>query len=99
MKLLDAIKEINVCNLSRIESIRCALEERIDWLNDREPESCGSVYDAWSEKVDELQDILDNIEELIEETDVDKKKELIEEIQSDIDMYQLMHGGLSRLKI
>lgn len=99
MKVLEAITILSTNNLTLLSKIQLALEERMDWLNDREPESSGMVYDAWSEKVDDLQEILDNIENLIDEKEVNAQQELIEEIQSNVDMYQAIHGGLSRLKL
>ena len=99
IKLLDAVKQININNMALLDGVQSTLEERLDWLSDREPESYGMVYDAWSEKVDDLQEIIDSIEELKEETNKKKQKELIEEIQDNTSTYQLMHGGLSRLKV
>lgn len=99
IKLLDAAKQINIDNMKLINDIQITLEERLDWLSDREPESCGVVYDAWSDKVDDLQEIIDTIEEFKDTNNRDKQSELIDEIQNNISMYQLMHGGLSRLKV
>lgn len=99
MKLLYAIKNVETQHRALLERIHTALELRMDWLNDREPESNGMVYDDWSEKVDDLQEILDCVESLLEETDSDTQTELIEEIQSLTDTYQAIHGGLSRLTL
>lgn len=99
MKLLDAIKNLRVDNLGYLKNIRIALEMRLDWLSFREPESDGMVHDEWSEKYDDLEEIFDLAEELEEEKDEEKMKDLIEEIQELTVTYQLIHGGLSRLKI
>lgn len=99
IKLLDAVKMVNVSNMKLLDDIQITLETRLDWLSDREPESYGMVYDAWSDKVDDLQEIIDTIEELKEETNKKKQEELMEEIKDAVSTYQLMHGGLSRLKV
>ena len=99
MKLLDAITQLSVNNLSNLGAIQTALEMRMDWLNDREPESSGIVYDTWSEKVDDLQEILDYIDNLKESTDLTEQEELIADIQDLVNSYQIIHGGLSRLKL
>ena len=77
IKLLDAINLININNLELINKIQMLLEQRLDWLSDREPESSGLTYDLWSDKFNDLQEILDYIEELKEETDTRKQKELL----------------------
>ena len=64
MKLLEAINDLSVSNLTKLNDIQFTLEMRLDWLNDREPESCGMVYDEWQEKVDDLQEILDYIDSI-----------------------------------
>ena len=69
MKLLDAVKQLEFGNIGLVDRIQNALENRLDWLSDREPESSGMVYDAWSDKYDDLQEIIDYIEELKEELD------------------------------
>ena len=94
-----AIGQFNINNLELINKIQMLLEQRLDWLSDREPESSGLTYDLWSDKFNDLQEILDYIEELKEETDTRKQKELLEEIKNRIDEYQLVYGGLSRLKV
>ena len=99
MKLLDAVKELRIDNLSLMNRVYNTLENRLDWLSDREPESYGIVYDVWSEKYENLQEIIDIFEEFKDETDIEKKEDLIEEIQNGIENYQFTYGGLSRLKI
>lgn len=97
MKLLKAIEGLSLNNLAELDSIQTTLEMRMDWLNDREPESSGVVYDTWSDKVDDLQEILDYVDNLKEAEDDVEKLELIGDIQNLVDYYQAIHGGLSRL--
>jgi hypothetical protein len=96
LKLLDVIQLLSVDNLAILDKIQLSLEMRMDWLNDREPESYGLVHDEWDEKVDDLQEIMDYVDELKEETDIEKQKELIDDIKNSADTYQVMHGGLKR---
>ena len=99
LKLLDAVRQLNNNNISSLNNIKKTLESRLDWLSFREPESSGMVYDSWSEKVDDLQEIIDYIEELEDESDDEKIQDLIEDIKDSVSSYQSIHGGLSRLKI
>ena len=102
MKLLEVpnmdIEKVTYKNLS---GVRATLEDRLDWLEDKEPESYGQVHDDWEDKYNDLQDILDELSELDDdEHDEDEKVEdKWESVLESIKSYQLYHGGLSRLHI
>lgn len=84
IKDLDAITEND---LDDVETVLC---ERLDFLCDREPESYGMIRDNWEEKVDELEDIIALFDD--DERNLNEIKERIQD-------YQLIYGGLSRIKI
>lgn len=93
-KMLEAVDDLSFRNLYLLSPIRDAIEERISWLEDREPESDGAVHDEWEEKIDALDEILeeiDNVENAV--------NDLLDDIKELISDYQLTYGGLSRLKI
>lgn len=103
-RLLKQIKECNenkTFTYEALEDVYNILLERVDWLEEREPESDGVVYENWSDTYEALTEITDNIEELIydiesEEEDLDISKS-VEEIFDSILQYQEEFGGLSRL--
>lgn len=103
MKFLDAIATLS-CGakcINKLESINDTIQDRLFWLEMREPESEGSVYDTWEEKFDEFTEIAELSQEILENIENEKfnMKENIEELQSLVDNFQIMYGGLSRLKI
>ena len=102
MKLLEAAKmDITKVTYKILYDVRVAIEDRLDWLENGEPESDGQTHDDWEDKYNDLQDILDELAELDddehnEEENVEEKwKSVLDSIKS----YQLWHGGLSRLHI
>ena len=97
MKLLHAIEVVTADDMKLIESIRDCISERVDWLNEREPESSGMVYDEWSEKESEMSYILDYLENLLNEDKVDADE--LNAAMLRIEDYQMSYGGLSRLKV
>lgn len=98
-KLLDAVNNMEGGNVLMVARVKSAFEDRLDWLNDREPESDGVVYDAWEEKVNDLEDIIDLLDEAESEDDENVRKAIISNIIADVKVYQMIHGGLSRLKL
>lgn len=95
MKLLDAIRNYEEIDNERFLLIKKCINDRISWMEMREPEYDGSVYEAWEEKYDELQEIYENIEEYMENHDDDVLMDIVDGIQN----YQAIYGGLSRLTI
>lgn len=92
-KLMDLIKDDNP-SLTTLKAINVIIMKRIDWLECREPESEGIIYDEWEEKYEDLKNISDEIEELINDF-----KERFDTISEEIEEYQLIHGGISKLKV
>lgn len=99
MKLLDAVKSINVNDKDMIEDILFCLTERLEWLEEREPESDGIVYDDWSEKHDEWDEIVEVAERLTESENEREKKDLANDLKERIESFQLVYKGISRLRI
>lgn len=95
--LLKCIKQISSDDLNCLDKIKECLEYRLEWLEDREPESDGAVYDEWADKTEELNNLIDFAEALIEKKE--ELDELIEDFQSSVSSYQKSYGGLSRLKV
>ena len=86
------IKDLYSFTLNDVEDLTDCLNERMMFEQSREPESDGKVHDDWDERVDELQEIIDQLEECETEED-------FEDIISAIGCYQDIYGGLSRLKV
>lgn len=93
--LLKTISSLNILEddkdyiCSTLEKIFDAVSDRVDWLEDREPESDGEVYDSWSDKYDEMSELRDNIDEIVsdfqnymddEDLDSDESTDMLEDI-------------------
>ncbi len=63
MNLLLAEAMFDRNHLELLPSIIDCLENRLEWLEDREPESEGEVYDSWEEKYSAFEDILNEYTE------------------------------------
>lgn len=100
MKLLDAIKKIQSLSIEDWCLIQNCLENRRDWLEEREPESSGSVYDNWEMKFEEWCEICEMCEDIISQLNdnVDMSDE-IEEFADCILGFHYVYKGLSRLKL
>lgn len=96
MKLLDAIKNLDVENVKMINDILECLEERKNVIEDAEPMDYGYRYEKWEEKLSELDDIINDIESLINMS-IKERKEKLENIKCDVIYYQFTYGGLKRL--
>lgn len=78
------------------------LNERISWMEEREPESDGAVHDTWQDKYDEILSIYEDLNDIIETYNDKEKieiKESVSKICDQIYTYQCVYGGLSRLLI
>ncbi len=104
LNFLKAVQELSINNLTYMEQINEVIQNRLIWLEEREPDSDSAAYDRWAEKYDDWDDLVD-LSEIIYETskgnsvwlclkqfenNINKLKEFIED-------YQLNYGGLSRL--
>lgn len=66
MKLLEAVKRVNWDERDLLTDINEALLERLDWLSDREPNSCGEVYDKWDTQYNYVADAQECFEEAVD---------------------------------
>lgn len=103
MKLLEAARrDIKEVTYGMLYDIQSAIEDRLDWLDDREPESDGQVHDDWQDKRDDMEDILDKLQVLDDEDEHDRN-EIVDlkwkGVLDDIEYYQFNHKGLSRIVI
>lgn len=104
MKLLYAISELSPMTISKyIENIDMSIQERLFWLEIREPESYGMTHDVWEEKYDEFSSIAELSEEIKNSVSEDMSyveyEELVSDLQMQIEDFQFTYGGLSRLTI
>lgn len=90
-KLLKMVEELSTENMDLLYEIQSSVEARLDFVDDREPESDGEVHDTWEEKRDALEEVKDLIDEKIEEIET-----AIEEIKEAVNGHQSEYGGLSR---
>jgi len=96
MKFLDVIKQLSIKNVNEFyDKIKKCVEKRIFWLEMREPESSGIVYETWEEKCEDLKEIL----EYIDDTKMPFDSEDVEELKDLVASYQIQYGGLSKLLI
>lgn len=94
MKLLECVENLSYKDLALFDDIYTAIENRISWTEEREPEYDGSVHDEWDDKIEALNEMIeciDNIHEVIEEA-VTEFKDLVTD-------YQYTYGGLSRITV
>lgn len=103
MKLLEATRmDIREVTYGVLYDIQSAIEDRLAWQEDREPESDGQVHDDWQDKCDDLEDILEKLQELDDEDEHDRN-EIVDQkwkgVLDDIEYYQFNHKGLSRIVI
>ena len=104
-KLLDAIEELSVNNLTELEDILFCVSERVLWLEFREPDYISSEwedkYDMMYTAQEALEEVVDLVKELEETEDKEKvlkqMKDDIEEAIDNIKTTHTMYGGLSRL--
>lgn len=97
--LLKELYKINSNNESDIFAVRSVMEERLCFLEDREPEYDGEVHDLWEEKCDAIQEIIDSLEQYEEAENFEEKSDAWDAARDGIEDYQMTYGGLSRLKI
>lgn len=82
-----------------LNELKSALLDRQTDLEMQEPMEDGFFFDKWEEKYDELETLIEDLEQLIDEEDLDKKKKLFEDFKTGVIVYQFDYGGLKRLKI
>lgn len=90
-KLLKMVEELSAENMDLLYEIQSSIEARLDFLDDREPESDGEVHDTWEEKRDGIEELKDQIEE-----DIETIEEMVNDLKEKFNDYQTTYGGLSR---
>lgn len=113
MNFMKTVQGLNrdTISISLLNSLLKTLQSRLNWLEIREPDSSGVVYETWEEKFGELEDCISIVEDAIrnlegvdlstieQEDLLNLYDELSEEVAETIELYNVMWGGLTRLKI
>lgn len=97
--LLKTLPEIAANDEFMIMQVKSAMEDRLDFLEDREPEYDGEVHDLWDDKYSEISDIVDELEDYECSESAQEREALWNSIRSNIRSFQSMYGGLSRIKL
>ena len=101
MKLLELCEIIDY-HPELKEKLFDAVEDRLYFYEEREPESYGQIHDDWEEKYGEWSEIHDSLEELISNWDTedeDCRLDNLADIGDSILDFHITYGGLSRIKI
>lgn len=88
----NLIRNIDEFTINDLDALVDCFEDRYNFEQNREPESDGMVHDEWDDRVADLEEIMEALETCDDENDF---KEVIELIKD----FQIIHGGLSRIKI
>ena len=113
MNFMKTVQSLNrdTISVSLLELILQTLQKRVNWLELREPESSGIKYEEWEEKTSELEDCISIVEDSIrtlsgidlsvttQEDMLELYDDISEEVVETIELYNVMWGGLTRLKI
>ncbi|MDO4757021.1 MAG: hypothetical protein Q4A54_11780 [Parabacteroides sp.] len=100
MKLLDMVKHPEWITVDNLYALKDCLDNRRDWLEEREPESSGLVYDEWEMRFEDWNELCEFCDEIIEMIDSGQDyKEQIEYLADDILSFHYTYRGLSRLKV
>lgn len=83
-------------NQTMLEDVLFLLQNKLDDLLEREPDTDGYRYEKWEERCSDLEAIVTLAEDLVNETDNEIRMQLHEEIKDQADIYQLIWGGLKR---
>ena len=95
MKKCRLMKNIDKIQYSDAEKLMTILEEKLDSLSDQEPIYDGETHNMWEEKLDELQEIIDRIDESIYTEDELMFFDCLDELED----YQMTYAGLGNLSI
>lgn len=88
----NLIKNLYDFTINDLDALQDTMQDRLDFEQDREPESDGMVRDNWENRVGDLEEIIDMIDSC-------ETEEEFQEIIDAIDSFQAEYGGLSRLKV
>lgn len=99
LSILSYVKFLKGKDLEEFQTVIESIQDRLDWLDDREPMSNGETYDNWQTKRDETETLLEYLQALYDDLEEDPEnftQEVVEEIQELINEYQKYTGGLKR---
>ena len=98
LSVLSFIKHLSNGDVDSLQTIIGSISDRLDFYEDREPESSGITYDNWEEKRDATEELLEYLQDIMDsiETPEDLNNEIISNIQKTFADYQSDIGGLSR---
>lgn len=99
LSILSYVKFLKGKDLEEFQTVIESIQDRLDWLDDREPTSNGETYDNWQTKRDETETLLEDLQALYDDLEEDPEnytQEVVEEIQELINEYQKYTGGLKR---
>lgn len=100
MKLLEVARQLDKLSFDEWWLLKICLDDRLCWLEEREPECGGMTYDNWDIKYGEWTEICELCEVII--SGLDKNQDVDEDIE-DLGTYiwdfHFAYGGLSRLKL
>ena len=88
----NLIKDIETFTLKDKDAIIDVINKRIQFEELREPDSNGMVYDNWLDRLTELEEIADVLDESETEEKFFEALEMIED-------FHYLYGGLSRIKV
>ena len=90
---MKLIKDLESFTIKDIGNLITCIESRLEYEEDREPESDGAIWDDWNQRVSDLTEIINYLESS-EEYPEDFGEAIVL-----IKLYQEVHGGLSRLTV
>lgn len=104
VNFLKAVQELSINNSTYMKQINEIIQNRLIWLEEREPDNDSGNYNRWAEKYDDWDDIAD-LSEIICDTlkgnsiwiCLKQLKKNINQLKEFIEDYQLNYGGLLRL--
>ena len=98
LSVLSFVKHLSNGDVDSLQTIIGSISDRLDFYEDREPESSGITYDNWEEKRDATEELLEYLQDIMDsiETPEDLNNEIISNIQKTLADYQSDIGGLSR---
>ena len=99
LSILKYVQNLEKNNLDDFQTVINSIQERLDWYDEREPSSNGTVFDTWQEKRDDTENLLDELQSLYDDLDDDPEnftQDIIKQIQELINDYQQYTGGLKR---
>ncbi len=98
LSVLTFVKNLSAGEVEDLQTITESISDRLDFYDEREPESDGITYENWQEKRDATEELLEYLQDILESIEEPEEldKETVKEIQKTFADYQSDIGGLSR---